>query len=132
MARSRTSAKAAGTRAETAVADLAKPRVVEGALQRAVLDVAKLRGWLVFHAFDSRKSTGPGFPDLLMAHQTQRRLLAVELKTESGRLTPDQHRWLLTLHSAGAECDVWRPRHLADGTIAATLTGKTRATWSPA
>lgn len=116
---------------QLALADLPRPRVVESALQRAVIDLAKLRGWLVFHAYDSRKSTGPGFPDLLMAHEAQQRLLAVELKTEAGRLTPDQHRWLLTLHAVGAECDVWRPRHLADGTIAAVLGGKARAAWSP-
>lgn len=113
------------------VIDLPKPRVVESALQRAVIDLAKLRGWLVFHAFDSRKSTGPGFPDLVMAHATQHRLLCIELKAETGRLTADQHRWLLTLAAAGAEVDVWRPRHLQDGTVAATLQGKQRATWSP-
>ena len=37
----------------------------EKQVQSAILDVARLLGWRVYHTFDSRKSEA-GFPDLVL------------------------------------------------------------------
>ena len=50
---------------------------------------------------------GAGFPDLILVRGD--RLLAAELKTESGTLTPAQSEWLEALAAAGMETFVWRP-----------------------
>ncbi|MEW6583441.1 MAG: VRR-NUC domain-containing protein, partial [Actinomycetota bacterium] len=53
----------------------------EAAFQDQVVDLARLRGWLVYHTFDSRHSAA-GFPDLILARGD--RLVAAELKTQRG------------------------------------------------
>ena len=78
--------------------------------QNLVIELAQLRGWLVFHARPSqtggRWSTAmqgqPGFPDLVLARRGE--VLHVELKSEKGRLTEWQKMWLEALDG---EC--WRP-----------------------
>jgi VRR-NUC domain. len=55
---------------------------------------------------------GKGFPDLVIAGPGG--LLFRELKTEKGRLTPDQQAWQAVLASAGADVAVWRPRDWPD------------------
>ena len=42
---------------------------------------------------DSRKSMGKGLPDLLMIHPGRLEVWFVELKTERGRLKPEQKIW---------------------------------------
>lgn len=63
----------------------------EKELQADVIALLKLTGWIVYHTFDSRRSA-PGFPDLIAIRG--RRLLALELKTASGKVTEDQYTWL--------------------------------------
>jgi hypothetical protein len=63
----------------------------EREFQTAVVEYARLLGWKVFHPFDSRRSE-PGWPDLAMARNGQ--LILAELKTERGRVSRDQQRWL--------------------------------------
>jgi hypothetical protein len=60
----------------------------------------------VYHTHNSRRSE-PGFPDLTVvgAHG----VLFRELKSERGRVTADQRRWLDALAAAGADVVVWRP-----------------------
>lgn len=79
--------------------------MTEKVWQQTVVELAQLNGWLVFHPFDSRRST-PGYPDLTLVRD---RVVFAELKTEKGRLTPDQELWLERLEGAGAETHVWRP-----------------------
>ncbi len=83
-----------------------------------VIDLAHLTGWLCYHTHDSRRSC-KGFPDLILVRGTQ--LLAAELKSEKGRLSPAQQQWLDALSAAGVEVAVWRPSDL-DGAIVARLT----------
>jgi len=81
----------------------------ERAFMQQVIDLAHLTGWLVYHTFDSRRS-GAGFPDLLLVRGTQ--LLAAELKSEKGRLSPAQQQWLDALRAAGCETYLWKPSDL--------------------
>ena len=91
----------------------------EEELLRVVIDMARLYGWLVYHArpalrLDGRWRTPTqgevGFPDLILVGRGQ--LLAVELKTERGRLSEPQKRWLDAMTAADLPAAVWRPRHL--------------------
>ena len=50
---------------------------------------------------------GKGFPDILAARKG--RLVAIEVKGETGSMTPEQEDWLNVLASAGAETYVARP-----------------------
>jgi hypothetical protein len=52
-----------------------------------------------------------GFPDLMMVHPTRGGLF-VELKTDLGKVTPEQQQWLDTLREAGFEAYCWRPAML--------------------
>lgn len=76
----------------------------ERAFQSAVIDYARLNGWLVAHFHDSRRQAGgrlvgdvdaAGFPDLTLTKNGL--LIFAELKSEKGRLSPQQHDWLTAL-----------------------------------
>lgn len=104
----------------------------EKQLQQAVLDCATALGWRHFHTFDSRRSD-PGFPDLVLARVPDR-LLFVELKSETGRMSREQAEWisdlLIIALSIDAQFDdgygpmhvqVWTPEQWDDGTIERAL-----------
>jgi hypothetical protein len=75
--------------------------------QTRVVDLARLRGWLVYHPHDSRLSE-PGWPDLAMVRGG--RLILAELKSPHGRLTPKQATWLEALRFVrGIEVHHWQP-----------------------
>lgn len=80
-------------------------KISEKAFQAAVIQLAKLTGWMVYHTFDSRRSA-PGFPDLVLVRD---RVLFRELKSETGRLSAAQKEWLRGLTVAGMDVAVWRP-----------------------
>lgn len=98
---------------------LSGPDLVRAALKRAiperdfqaqVLDIARLFGWRLYHALDSRGSE-PGFPDCVLVKDG--RLIFAELKTELGAVEPDQQAWLDDLGQVkGVEVHLWRPRDL--------------------
>ena len=97
--------------------------MTEKELQAAVIELARWSGWTYMHITDSRKSAAVGFPDLVLLHQTTGRLLFVELKSEKGRLRPEQVVWLGLLGHRH-EALVWRPADLTSGDIEAVLTGE--------
>jgi hypothetical protein len=76
--------------------------------QAQVVDAARLMGWRVYHTHDSRRSA-PGWPDLALVRD---RLVMAELKTETGRVSPEQQQWLALLDAAGVETHLWRPSDL--------------------
>lgn len=80
--------------------------LTEKDFQQAVVDMARLHRWLVYHTFDSRRSD-PGFPDLTMVRDGT--LIFAELKKEKGHLTQDQIRWLDALKEGHWHMFVWRP-----------------------
>lgn len=87
------------------------PDISEADFQRAVIDLARLRGWRVHHETDSRKSP-PGLPDLIMVRAGY--LLMAELKSAKGRIRAEQSDWLSALRLVALEnrtisvC-IWRP-----------------------
>jgi hypothetical protein len=92
----------------------------EGTLLARIRTLAKQYGWLAYHTHDSRKSE-TGFPDLVLTNGTS--VLIVELKTNTGKLTSEQQRWLdLLSHTGQVETATWRPRDWDQ--IAARLTRK--------
>ena len=73
---------------------MVKSTLSEKQFQQAVIDMARLHRWLVYHTHDSRRSD-PGFPDLTLVRDG--RLIFAELKTEKGKATYDQVFWLHAL-----------------------------------
>lgn len=66
--------------------------ISEKQLQQNIIKTATLNGWLVYHDYDSRRSTS-GMPDLVLLHP-KGWLHVAELKTERGRLSAAQKVWL--------------------------------------
>lgn len=74
--------------------------------QEQVIELAGYYRWLVYHTYDSRRSA-KGFPDLVLVRE---HVIFAELKTDRGRLSVDQRRWLEALRAAGQIAELWRPR----------------------
>ena len=72
----------------------------------AVVKIAKLRGWMLYHTHDSRRSTS-GFPDLVLVRPP--RLIFAELKSIKGKPSIQQTAWLDALGGCGFEVFCWRP-----------------------
>lgn len=83
------------------------PPESEAQFQAAVLELARGFNYLCYHTHDSRRSQA-GFPDLILVRSG--RVLAIECKSDKGKLTPEQKVWLDALSKAGIRCMVWRPR----------------------
>lgn len=66
----------------------------EARFQADVVDLARKRGWSVYHPYDSRRSS-PGFPDLVLARAG--RIIVAELKAVTGRWGEGQRVWLAEL-----------------------------------
>lgn len=92
----------------------------EAVLQKAVSDLAKWAGFLVYSIPDSRRATSAGYPDLTLCHTRTGRLIHVELKTDKGRISVEQHVWLRLLAMQG-EAYVWREADWHSGTIRSVL-----------
>lgn len=104
----------------------------EAQLQAGVLQMLKQFGWLVCHFHDSRRQVRPGvfvgdadaagFPDVfaIRTNRNGTRALAIELKSEKGRLSKAQDEWLLALEQVeGIEQYVFRPSDWFSGAIEA-------------
>lgn len=99
--------------------------MLERDLQAAVVELARMLGYLTYHTHDSRKSA-PGFPDLVLVHPRSGALIFAELKSATGKVTREQDEWLRALALRGVSF-LWRPVHLTDGSIAAALQRYSRA-----
>ncbi len=82
------------------------PTESEAQFQAKVVETAQWFGWRWYHTHDSRRSPA-GFPDLLLLRRD--RALALELKSERGRVTSAQVSWIAALNAAGIEARIVRP-----------------------
>ena len=91
----------------------------EAAFLQQICAIAKLRGWLIYHAkpaqVGERWAThfqgDAGFPDLVMSHPTGG-LVFAELKAGRNKQSDAQLRWQRYLHEAEYECYCWYPKDL--------------------
>lgn len=100
-------------------------RVTERELQSAVIECARLLGWLVYHTHDSRHSA-KGFPDLVCVRRGW--LIFAELKTGKGKLSLEQGLWFARLFDVEdsnpqVEVHIWRPDDWVSGRIEKILRG---------
>lgn len=79
----------------------------EAAFQKRILDYCQLRGFKVFHDTDPRRNER-GWPDLVIGGPNG--VLFRELKTNTGRIRPEQEVWITLLQDAGVDARIWRPR----------------------
>jgi hypothetical protein len=96
----------------------AMTRLTEKQFMAQVVALARLRGWRVYHTFDSRRSAA-GFPDLVLCRGRDRRLIFAELKLDGTEPTPAQAAWLGELARLveawpGLLVACWRPRDWAE------------------
>ena len=83
------------------------PPESEASLQRKVVQLLRLNGWLLFHPWLSLHST-VGFPDITAVRDG--RQLSLELKREGAPLTERQQVWLDALAAVpGVTAIVVRP-----------------------
>src|SRR6266545_1968611 len=88
------------------------PQISEAQFQQRMFDLARLTGWHCVHyraAWQGGKWRTPmigdkGCPDLILARRGV--VILAELKTESGRLSPEQTAWRSAL---GEHARLWRP-----------------------
>jgi hypothetical protein len=102
-----------------AIASVGSAPTREGELVNRIRAMALQHGWLLYHpppnipTRDGRvREVGAGFPDLTLIHPVSGRLIFAELKSDSGRLTEPQERWLAALRLTEAIVEVWRPADL--------------------
>lgn len=98
----------------------------EKGLQAAIIQLAQVYGFRVYHPFWSLKST-PGWPDLCLlkggVDGQPGQMLMLEVKSATGVLTPAQQEWLALLATVpGVRAMVVRPNDW--DTIAALLRGE--------
>lgn len=79
--------------------------MTEAEFQQQIIDTARLLGWKAYHTFDSRRSE-PGFPDLVLVRD---RIVYLEVKSETGRVSAEQGEWLAAINAAGGSALVVRP-----------------------
>jgi hypothetical protein len=102
----------------------------ERSFEATVVEVARLAGWKCVHFRAARTARGwkvpvaydgQGWPDLILVRRP--RLLVCELKTETGRLKPEQADWLAVLRLLPqVEVYVWKPSNWDE--LVETLTGQ--------
>ena len=82
--------------------------VSEATFMAAVVRLARQYGWMAYHTHNSKRSP-EGFPDLVLARAGSP-LYAVELKINTGQVTPAQAAWLEALAGCtGVVAEIWRP-----------------------
>lgn len=97
--------------------------ITEAELQAMVVELAHLAGWMIQHTRPARTADGgwrtpiqghKGFPDLVLVHERHGRVIFAELKSETGRVRPEQREWATALQATTGRSDVvqyrlWRP-----------------------
>ena len=76
-----------------------------------VVQLLKLFQWKYYHTYRSTRSP-EGFPDLILVRGCV--VLAVELKSEKGKVTEAQEEWLSALRKTAVKVKIWRPSDWED------------------
>jgi len=84
----------------------------EDQLQEAILELCQWLRLKAFHIYDSRKSAGAGFPDLVISGPGG--TIFAELKSEKGKVSLSQDEWLNILTLSGQVAVVWRPSDMPE------------------
>jgi hypothetical protein len=101
----------------------------EKQLQDAVVELARLHGWLIHHARPGTTRSGKwatqmqghvGWVDLVLVKPP--RALFCELKSTRGRLSKHQVTWIEGLRACGLDVRVWFPSDWDE--IESTLAGR--------
>lgn len=102
-------------------------------LERAIAEMARFLGFMVFHARPAQTNKGwrtpvaydgKGFPDLTLVGNE--RVIFLEIKTEIGKVSPDQSRWSEQIIQSGAEYFLLRPSDWTSGLVDKILGASTR------
>ena len=87
------------------------PNAKESEFQAAVIQLAELNGWLVYHAANTkgqlRGQTAAGFPDLVLVKG--KKIMFRELKIGRNTATTQQLFWQAHLKSGGHDVAIWHP-----------------------
>lgn len=103
----------------------------EADFQTQVIALAQIAGWHTMHVRSSigrgeqwmTTTSVAGWPDLAIWRPGQ--FLLVELKSDRGRLSPQQTELLASLRAAGLDVRTWRPADWPE--VQATLTTRRAA-----
>ena len=102
-------------------------KMTERQFQQWVLNTAHALGWKCYHhdtqlptratvdgrVIRTRAMVGKGFPDIVAVRGSQ--CLMAELKTEKGKLSPEQEAWAEALRDVkGIRYYIWRPHDMDD------------------
>lgn len=100
------------------------PPLSEKDWQLQVTDLALRLGWQYLHIRAGRTADswrtpisgplGKGWPDLLLCRPRDARVLAIELKRDGAKTTPEQDNVLEILGASGVETHVFRPADFDD------------------
>ncbi len=104
--------------------------ISERELQNAIVDAARLYGYMVFHTRPALSAKGwrtpvqydgKGFPDLCLVGPD--RIIFAEIKAAKGKLSREQEHWLDGLEKVAAVTDrvkvcVWTPADWPDRVLA--------------
>ena len=93
--------------AKTEWGKMDREKWTEEDFQNHIVGLAARNGWLYYFTYDSRHSP-PGYPDLTLVHSDTGRTIFAELKTEIGRIAPEQVDWGRALAKQN-EYHLWRP-----------------------
>ena len=86
-----------------------------------IIELAHLYHWTVAHFRPARtekgwrtavSGDGKGFPDLVLVRAN--RIMAMELKSEKGKVSQEQWEWLEALGKTGAEVYLWKPNQIEE------------------
>jgi hypothetical protein len=111
------------TVAGVSVAAVVPAEMPEEDFAKVILGVAKDCGWRTAHFRPARTAKGwrtavagdgKGFPDLILIRKRPARIIVAELKSGTGRTTPEQAEWLDAFEAVGIEQYTWVPADWPD------------------
>jgi len=82
--------------------------ITEADLREQIRDLCKLFGWRFLFTWTSIHSP-KGMLDLLLINAEQKRAIFAELKSEKGKMTPEQQEVFDMLKACGEEVYLWKP-----------------------